>query len=200
MGEYLNNVRTIIINFLKSEYKDYLNVNDLLYINENKLDETLNTLYNNNYTLLKEEIRDKMREKYKDEYNSTIIENIIFDLFQDKDSSIRKITEQIKYVQNINYLIIEVPIINESLNLNISNVNGFIIINHIKNIENLDENDKSIFNKILEYKFIDSINNKILTDFDKNERINVIKEELKNKKTVELGLYYLKNNNTDINS
>ena len=200
MGEYLNNVKTIIINFLKSEYKDYLNVNDLLYINENKLDETLNTLYNNNYTLLKQEIRDKMREKYKDEYNSTIIENIIFDLFQDKDSSIRKITEQIKYIQNINYLIIEVPIINESLNLNISNVNGFIIINHIKNIKNLDENDKSIFNKILEYKFIDSINNKILIDFDKNERINVIKEELKNKKTVELGLYYLKNNNTDINS
>ena len=69
MGEYLNNVKTIIINFLKSEYKDYLNVNDLLYINENKLDETLNTLYNNNYTLLKQEIRDKMREKYKDEYN-----------------------------------------------------------------------------------------------------------------------------------
>ena len=198
MGEYLYDVKSIIINFLKLKYKEYLNTSDLLYINENKLDETLNILYNNNYTLLKQEIRDKMKDKYKNEYKSSIIENIILDLFQDKDSSIRKIIEHIKYVQNINYLIIEVPIINESLNLNISNINGFIIINHIKNIENLDENDKSIFNKILEYKFIDSINNKILIDFDKNERINVIKEELKNKKTISLGLYYLKHNNIDI--
>tara|TARA_B100000902_G_scaffold375106_1_gene404759 strand:- start:21050 stop:21649 length:600 start_codon:yes stop_codon:yes gene_type:complete len=198
MGEYLYDVKSIIVNFLKLKYKEYLNTSNLLYINENKLDETLNILYNNNYTLLKQEIRDKTRDKYKNEYNSTIVENIILDLFQDKDSSIRKIIEHIKYVQNINYLIIEVPIINESLNLNISNINGFIIINHIKNIENLDENHKSIFNKILEYKFIDSINNKILIDFDENERINVIKEELKNKKTISLGLYYLKNNNIDI--
>tara|TARA_B100001769_G_scaffold217330_1_gene177055 strand:- start:299 stop:898 length:600 start_codon:yes stop_codon:yes gene_type:complete len=198
MGEYLYDIKSIIVNFLKSKYKEYLNTNDLLYINENKLDDTLNTLYNNNYTLLKQEIRDKLRDKYKDEYNSTISENIILDLFQDKDTSIRKITEHIKYIQNINYLIIEVPIINESLNLNISNINGFIIINRIKNIENLDENHKSIFNKILEYKFIDSINNIMLIDYDKKERINIIKQELKNKKTISLGLYYLKNNNIDI--
>ena len=133
-----------------------------------------------------------MREKYKNDYPSGAIENIILDLFQDNESNIETVVNEINYIQDKNFLNLELPIINESLNLNISNNNGYIIINHIK--ETLDSNMKEIYKDITKYKFIYSINNKILDDFNEDEKINIIKNEIKDTKTINLGVYYLKNN------
>ena len=138
-----------------------------------------------------------MREKYKNDYPSGAIENIILDLFQDNESNIETVVNEINYIQDKNFLNLELPIINESLNLNISNNNGYIIINHIKETldsETLDSNIKEIYNNITKYKFIYSINNKILDDFNEDEKINIIKNEIKDTKTINLGVYYLKNN------
>jgi hypothetical protein len=133
-----------------------------------------------------------MREKYKNNYPSGAIENIILDLFQDNENNIETVINEINYIQDKNYLNLELPIINESLNLNISNKDGYIIINHIK--ETLDLNMKEIYNPITKYKFIYSINNKILDDFNEDEKINIIKNEIKDTKTINLGVYYLKDN------
>ena len=84
-----------------------------------------------------------------------------------------------------------IPIINNSLNLNISIIDNYIVINSTNkhNIEKYEE----IYNILDKYKFIYSINNKILTDYSNSEKINIIKNEILNKENIDIGLYYLKN-------
>ena len=190
MGDYINDIKTIIFNFLENEYKSYLNENKILCIKENKLNEIIKDLYNNNTKNIKNIIRNTMKNKYKDNYKSASIEQIILDIFQDKDNNIQVIVNEINFIQNKNLYIIDFPIINNSLNLNISNSDGYIIINNVKKI---DKNIEEIYNKIEKYKFIYSINDKILDDYDSANKINIIKEEIKDKTEIKLGIYYLKN-------
>ena len=192
MSDYINDIKNILLQYLKDEYKKYLNNKNILCIKKSNIHKVVNTFYKDNIKDLKTEIRRQMREKYVNDYPSGIIENIILDLFQDNESNIEKVVNEINYIQDKNFLNFELPIINESLNLNISNNNGYIIINHIK--DTFDSNMKEIYNDILKYKFIYSINNKILDDFSEDEKINIIKKEIKNKKIITLGVYYLKNN------
>ena len=192
MGDYINSIKSILLEYLKDEYKKYLNNNKILCIKKSNIHEIVNIFYKDNIKDLKTEIRKQMREKYKNDYPSGAIENIILDLFQDSESNIERVVNEINYIQDKNFLNLELPIINESLNLNISNNNGYIIINHIK--ETLESNTNEIYDTITKYKFIYSINNKILDDYDEDEKINIIKNEIKDTKTINLGVYYLKNN------
>tara|TARA_B100001175_G_scaffold313953_1_gene322420 strand:- start:1645 stop:2235 length:591 start_codon:yes stop_codon:yes gene_type:complete len=192
MSDYINDIKNILLQYLKDEYKKYLNNKNILCIKKSNIHKVVNTFYKDNIKDLKTEIRRQMREKYVNDYPSGIIENIILDLFQDNESNIEKVVNEINYIQDKNFLNFELPIINESLNLNISNNNGYIIINHIK--DTFDSNMKEIYNDILKYKFIYSINNKILDDFSEDEKINIIKKEIKDRKIITLGVYYLKNN------
>lgn len=192
MGDYINDIKTILFEYMKNEYKNYLNNHKILCIKKSNIHKIISSFYKDNIKNLKTEIRTQMKEKYNNDYPSGTIENIILDLFQDSTSNIEKVVNEINYIQDKNFLNLQLPIINQSLNLNISNNNGYIIINHIK--ETLDENIKEIYSDVSKYKFIYSINDKILDDFNEDEKINIIKNEIKNTKTINLGVYYLKNN------
>tara|TARA_X000000368_G_scaffold345389_1_gene284483 strand:+ start:12065 stop:12655 length:591 start_codon:yes stop_codon:yes gene_type:complete len=192
MGDYIFDIRNILLEYLKNEYKQYLNNNKILCIKKSNINEIITSFYNNNIKDLKTEIRRQMKEKYKNDYPSGTIENIIYDLFQHSEMNIQKVINEINYLQDKNFLSLTLPIINDSLNLNISNENGYIIINHIKDTSNSYISE--IYNEIIKYKFIYSINNKILDDFNEDEKINIIKNEIKYVKTITLGVYYLKNN------
>lgn len=192
MGDYINDIKTILLEYLKNEYKNYLNNNKILCIKKSNINEIAKAFYNNNIKEIKQEIRSNMREQYQNDYPSGIIENIILDLFQDSKDNIEKVVNEINFIQDKNFMELELPIMNDSLNLNISNSDGYIIINHIK--DTLDSNLKEIYNNVVCYKFIYSINNKILDDFNEDEKINIIKTEIKNTKSIKLGVYYLKNN------
>lgn len=192
MCDYIFDIRNILLEYLKNEYKQYLNNNKILCIKKSNINEIITSFYKDNIKDLKTEIRKQMKEKYENDYPSGSIENIIYDLFQDGESNIQKVINEINYLQDKNFLTLTLPIINESLNLNISNENGYIIINHIKDTSN--SYTSKIYNEIIKYKFIYSINNKILDDFNEYEKINIIKNEIKYTKTITLGVYYLKNN------
>lgn len=192
MGDYINDIKTILLEYLTNEYKKYLNDNKILCIKKSNINEIANSFYNNNIKEIKQEIRSNMREQYQNDYPSGIIENIILDLFQDSKDNIEKVVNEINFIQDKNFMELDLPINNNSLNLNISNSDGYIIINHIK--DTLDSNLKEIYNRVVCYKFIYSINNKILDDFNEDEKINIIKTEIKNTKSIKLGVYYLKNN------
>lgn len=192
MGDYINDIKTILLEYLKNEYKNYLNNNKILCIKKSNISEIATSFYNNNIKEIKLEIRSNMRKQYQDDYPSGIIENIILDLFQDSKDNIEKVVTEINFIQDKNYMELELPIINDSLNLNISNCNGYIIINHIK--DTLESNLIEIYKNVVCYKFIYSINNKILDDFNEDEKINIIKTEIKNTTSIKLGVYYLKNN------
>ena len=184
-------IKEIIKDYIKEKYEEHLNNEKILLIKEKNIPNIIKNLYDNNIKSLKSLIRNKLKEKYKLTYSSAITEQIILEIFHDKDININKLIKEIEFIQTKNLKNIDLPILNNSLNLNISMVDNYIIINSIKQI---NEEYSEIYKELLNYKFIYSINDKILEEYDNNQKINIIKEEIKEKNTVNITLYYLKNN------
>ena len=184
-------IKEIIKDYIKEKYEEHLNNEKILLIKEKNIPNIIKNLYDNNIKSLKSLIRNKLKEKYKLTYSSAITEQIILEIFHDKDININKLIKEIEFIQTKNLKNIDLPILNNSLNLNISMVDNYIIINSIKQI---NEEYSEIYKELLNYKFIYSINDKILEEYDNNQKINIIKEEIKEKDTVNITLYYLKNN------
>jgi hypothetical protein len=189
-----HNIKDIIFNFIKKEYQEYLEKHNILLIKEENINTIVNNFYEENKSKLKSIIRSELKEKYKENYSSSSIENIILDIFQDKELNINKTIKELLYIQEINLHNLEIPIINNSLNLNICIVNNYIIINSTnpKNIENIE--DLEIYEKISKYKFLYAIEDVILEEIDNKEKINTIKMLINNKSKINITLYYLKNN------
>jgi hypothetical protein len=98
-------------------------------------------------------------------------------------------TEKNTYIKHTKYQNIKI-LVNNSLNLNISLVDGYIIINctNPKNIEGYDE----LYESINKYKFLYSINNDLLQSYSDSEKINVIKKNIELcKDNISIVCYYL---------
>ena len=192
MGEYINDIKIIMGDYIKTKYKEHLSKNKILCIKKTELNNIAFSFYSDNIREIKQEIRSQMKSKYITNYPSGTVENIILDIFQDSDVNIKAVISEINFIQDKNLSNIDLPITNNSLNLNISNTDGFIIINRVK--DTFDIKLKQIYDEIIKYKFIYSINEKILDDFSEKEKINIIKQEITNNTSVKLGVYYLLNN------
>jgi len=189
----VEDIKSIIFNDIDEMYKNYLKEHKILLIEKENLNSIIEEFYKNNNKIIKESIRSKLKEKYKNEYPSLAVENIILDIFQDKEFNLKKIVDEINFIQEKNFKSIELPIINNSLNINISIIENFVVINSVNKLNIHDE--KKIYNEILDYKFIYSINNKKLENYNTDkEKIDLIKNEIINKNKIPLEIYYLKNN------
>ena len=184
-------IKKIIFIEIEKLYRNYLKSNKILKIKENRLTEIIKNFYEENNKSIKQKIRTSLKEKYQENYPNASVENIILEIFQDKDLNLNKIIDEIKFIQKKNHISLELPIINNSLNLNISAIDNYIVINSVKtNIEN------DIYDTVSKYKFIYSINNKYIEDYNTDQdKINIIKNEIKDKSKVEIELYYIKNTN-----
>ena len=125
----LDEIKEIAFKFIEKEYEKYLMDNNILLIKEDNISNIINNFYEKNKNILKTNIRSILKEKYKESYPSASVENILLDIFQDKDFNIKKTINELLYIQNKNLHKLELPIINNSLNLNISITNNFVIIN-----------------------------------------------------------------------
>jgi hypothetical protein len=192
MGEYINDIKLILNEFIKTKYKNHLTTNKILCIKKAELKNIADSFYTDNIKEIKQDIRAQMKIIHTDSYSSGTVENIIMDIFQDSTANIQTVISEINFIQDKNLSIIDLPISNNSLQLNISNTDGFIIINRVK--DTYDVNLKDVYDNIVKYKFIYSINNKILDDFEGSEKINIIKQEISNNTSVKLGIYYLIDN------
>ena len=195
----VDEIKTIAFNYIENSYQKYLHNNNLLLIKEENLSNVINEIYNNESKELKHAIRSKLKEKHKESYPSASVENIILDIFQDKTFNIQKTIDEIAFIQKKNLKILTIPLINQSLNLNISLIDNFVLINSIKSKENIEASTLELYNIIENFKFLYSINNVILNEVENNEKINIIKniiEEQKkeNKNEINIEIYYLKNN------
>ena len=195
----VDEIKEIAFTYIEKCYQKYLHNNGLLLIKEENLNTIINEIYNNESKELKHKIRSELKEKYKESYPSASVENIILDIFQDKALNIQKTIDEIAFIQKKNSKTIIIPIINKSLNLNISLINNFVVINSIKSKASIETSTLELYDIIENYKFLYSINNVILNEVENNEKINAIKniiEEQKkeNKNEINIELYYLKNN------
>ena len=195
----VDEIKTIAFNYIENSYQKYLHNNNLLLIKEENLSNVINEIYNNESKELKHAIRSKLKEKHKEAYPNASVENIILDIFQDKTFNIQKTIDEIAFIQKKNLKILTIPLINQSLNLNISLIDNFVVINSIKSKANIETSTLELYAIIENYKFLYSINNTILNEVENNEKINTIKniiEEQKkeNKNEINIEIYYLKNN------
>ena len=197
--DILYDSKNILIEYIQDKYKTYLNDKKILLIKENTINEEIDKIYDNNVKDIKSIIRSKLKEKYE----SPAIENIIMELFINKEDNISKLCEELKILQKANYLELEIPIINNSLNLNISIQDNYIKLNSIKynilNENNISDDDKEKFKKIEEYSFLYSIDNKILEEYHDNKKLDIIKNSISNNisnniNKIKIGIYYLKKN------
>ena len=147
--------------------------------------------YNSNAKNIKSKIRETLKESYSEDYNSGLVENILLDIFQEKTINIMKIVNELTLIQKKNLALFNLPLINNSLNLNISLVDNYVIINSV-NPKNIEEHSE-LYEQISKYKFLYSINNILLHNYCNEEKINVIKKTLgTNINEVAIQCYYLK--------
>jgi hypothetical protein len=191
-NNYIEDIKLIIQNFIETKYKKYLFDEQILTIENKKIKDIISQIYDNNIKTIKKEIRDQLKERYQDEYSSLKVENIILDIFNNKTDNIEKLVEEILFIQNLNLKFVTIPIINNSLNLNISLIDNYLVINST-NIKSIDLH-QDIYNEIDKYKFLYQINDKIIQDYINTEKINIIKNEILNKTECKIGIYYKKQN------
>lgn len=187
----LESIKSCVFNIIEDEYKIYLQSHKLLTLDRSLLISIIEDYYTNNSKSIKSKIREHLKTLCGEEYNSAMIENILLDLFQERELNIIKITNEIITIQEKNKQQFTIPLINNSLNLNISLVDGYIIINSTnpKNIEGYCE----LYETINNYKFLYSINNDLLQDHPDDEKINIIKKNIEASETnITIVCYYLK--------
>lgn len=195
-------IKKIITEYLEDLYQKYLDDNKILLINNVDIKNILKDLYENNIKFGKQKIRDELKKNYLENYQSSLVENIIFDIFQDKDINIDKLTKQIELMQKKNYKEFIIPIVDNTLNINISIINNNIVINKTNN-KNI-ENNIEMYHEISNYKFIYSVNTinndndnndnlLLFHNYNDNEKIQKLKEFITNKKEIKIAVYYLKN-------
>ena len=184
-------IRNIISSFVENKYKEYISDNKILFINEEILRSEIMNIYTKNLKEIKTEIRNKLKSKLGKDYESIVVENMILEIFNDNELNINYLEKEIALIQNNNKNYLDLPIINNSLNLNISLIDDYIVINN-SNIKNINDKD-NLYETVNKYKFILSINDVIIHDLSNDEKIEKIKKEIQGKDIVKVGLYYLKN-------
>jgi len=187
----LESIKSYVFTIIEDEYKNYLQSHKLLTLQRSTLVSIMEEYYSNNSKSIKAKIREHMKTLCGEEYNSAMIENILLDLFQERELNIIKITTEIISIQEKNMQQFTIPLVNNSLNLNISLVDGYIIINSTnpKNIEGYCE----LYETINNYKFLYSINNDLIQDYSDDEKINIIKKNIEASETnITIACYYLK--------
>lgn len=189
----IDTIKDIIFTLIEEEYKNYLKSNNILLIEDSKLLQIVTEFYNSNVKNIKSKIRETLKENASEDYNSGLVENILLDIFQEKTINIMKIVNELTLIQNKNLIQFTLPLINNSLNLNISLVDNYVVINSVnpKNIAQYNE----LYERISKYKFLYSINNILLHNYCNEEKINIIKKTISttNMNEVVIQCYYLKN-------
>jgi len=187
----IDTIKHIIFTIIEEEYKNYLKSNNILLIEDSELLLIVTEFYNSNAKNIKSNIRETLKESYSEDYNSGLVENILLDIFQEKTINIMKIVNELTLIQKKNLALFNLPLINNSLNLNISLVDNYVIINSV-NPKNIEEHSE-LYEQISKYKFLYSINNILLHNYCNEEKINVIKKTLgTNINEVAIQCYYLK--------
>jgi hypothetical protein len=189
----IDTIKHIIFTIIEEEYKNYLKSNNILLIEDSKLLQIVTEFYNSNVKNIKSKIREKLKANNSETYNSGLVENILLDIFQEKTINIMKIVNELTIIQNKNLIQFTLPLINNSLNLNISLVDNYVVINSV-NPKNIAQHNE-LYESISKYNFLYSINNILLHNYCNEEKINIIKQIVSttNIDEVIIQCYYLKN-------
>ena len=156
----VNKIGEIIKNFIIEKYNEYLKSEKLLMIESEKLPDIVSNMYNQNIKNLKIVIRNKLRDVMESDYPNGAVENILLDLFQDREININRMIMEINEYQKKNYYEMNIELNkNQKLGINLS-IDKELCICYINGIQNdCILPDKEI---IENYQYLYSINGIVL--------------------------------------
>ena len=179
-------IRNIIFYYVKNQYNSYLQENNLKFINENELNNIITKLYVEQKKDLQQFIKNCLKEMMGDNYPGALVENIIFEIFQDQEMAVNRVTLEIKKYQE--YILnniskeyeITVPIDRDyGLGLSIDFFDNDVIVKNYK---------RNSSNKILPAEesglisigdSLIKINEQSLEDIDTSTKIEIVKNAMK---------------------
>ena len=103
MSKLERTVKDLIIFYVKENYNKYLSDNNLTIIEKEKIKEVISDLYYSKKDHLKQFVKDSLKELWKDDYpGDLIIDNVFFDIYQDDEFNINRISVEIELHQENN--------------------------------------------------------------------------------------------------
>tara|TARA_A100001015_G_C14936646_1_gene690766 strand:+ start:993 stop:1313 length:321 start_codon:yes stop_codon:yes gene_type:complete len=98
-----NTIRDLIIMYVKENYKNYLQENNIESIKESEIPSIVNKLYVEKKNHLKVWLKQCLQKIQGDEYIGDLaFQNIIVEVFQDDKLNCARLVNEIKYYQNNN--------------------------------------------------------------------------------------------------
>ena len=189
----VNKIGEIIKKFIHEKYNEYLKNERLLMIDNEKLPTIIGNMYNQNIKNLKILIREQLKHDMGGEYPSGSVENILLDLFQDREININRMVMEIDEYQKKNYYEIVTELEKDkNLGINLS-IDKQLCICYINGIQdNCQLPNKEIIEK---YKYLYSING-ILLKGESDYIVKILRDNIgqdRSTNNVKLGLYGLYN-------
>ena len=104
MSKLERTIKDLIIFYVKENYNNFLKENNLSFIiDELKLKEVIETLYDSKKNHLKQFLKDSLKELLNDDYpGDLVINNICYEIFEDDDLCKNRIFVEIKIYQENN--------------------------------------------------------------------------------------------------
>lgn len=183
MTNIIVNIKNLIEEYIYGEYQKYLINNNILIIKSSDIKNIISEMYDENSKNIKQYIRNSLKDSMKNEYPSGTIENILLDIFQDRDINIINLTKIIDDYQMNNYFEIEKPIHNNQLGISVQIDDCFCKIGKV------NDNTFPEKNIIEKYTYLYSINNIILNE--QADIISCLKTIISQNTKVNIGIYKL---------
>lgn len=95
-------IKDITLHYVKFYYDKHLKDNNITFVEEDKLRDLVNNLYNDKQKDLRDYIRNTLKTNLGDKYPKMSVENILHEMFQDKEFAKEKVIQEIILYQNNN--------------------------------------------------------------------------------------------------
>ena len=100
MSQLEKTIKELILFYVKENYNKYLTENNIIKIQNDKINEVIEELYDNKKEHLKQFIKESLKELLKGDYpGDLIINNICFDVFQDDKLCKNRVCKEIELHQ-----------------------------------------------------------------------------------------------------
>jgi C-terminal processing protease CtpA/Prc len=144
-------IKNIVFYYIKIHYKNYLNENNLKYIPDNDIENVINDFYKNESKNLKQFIRNTLEKMMENDYPGALVENIIYEIFEDEDFAKKRVIMEIKMYQDNNKDSLNNEILNNSYEVYLkpNKVHGLGLIINIEDEGIYVKDFKKIDNYIL---------------------------------------------------
>ena len=107
-------IKNIVFYYIKNHYKNYLNTHNLKYIPEDEIKNVIDEFYKTESKSLKQFIRTTLEKMMEDNYPGALVENIIYEIFEDEEFAKNRVVMEIKIYQENNKEELENEILNNS--------------------------------------------------------------------------------------